>query len=98
MALKTRDAAQGGGSTAAGGGSTHPPPERPRRSGTRWLWGLPVVVVAVAVLAPRWWRLVAHPIIVPATPAAAAREELPRLLARVRAEPRSVDARTELLA
>jgi tetratricopeptide (TPR) repeat protein len=55
-------------------------------------------VVAAAVLAPRWWRLVSHPIVVPATPSAAAREELPRLLARVRAEPRSVDARTELIA
>jgi tetratricopeptide (TPR) repeat protein len=41
---------------------------------------------------------VTHPIVVPATPAAAAREELPRLLALVRAEPRSVDARMELVA
>jgi tetratricopeptide (TPR) repeat protein len=62
----------------------------------KWLWIL--AVAGAAILAPRWWRLVTHPIVVPATPAAAAREELPRLIARVRAEPRSVDARMELMA
>lgn len=96
MALKTRDASRDGGPTASRGHSTRSPREPSHRAWGRWLWALPVA--AAAVLAPRWWRLVSHPIVVPATPAAAAREELPRLLARVQAQPRSVDARMELVA
>jgi Flp pilus assembly protein TadD len=69
---------------------------RPPLSLRRWLWLLPAA--AAVWLAPRWWQLVTHPVVVPATPAAAAREELPRLRARVQAEPRSPQARLELVA
>jgi tetratricopeptide (TPR) repeat protein len=96
MALKMRNASRDGSPTASRGDSTRSPREPSRRAWGKWLWALPVA--AAAVLAPRWWRLVSHPIVVPATPAAAAREELPRLLTRVQAQPRSVDARMELVA
>src|SRR5262245_16289305 len=92
MALKTPDASPGQGRAASDSG----PPDGSRRVWLRWLWLLPIA--GAAILAPRWWRLISHPIAVPATPAAAAREELPRLLAQVRAQPRSVDARMELVA
>jgi tetratricopeptide (TPR) repeat protein len=62
----------------------------------RAIWLL--ALVGAAALAPRWWHVVTHPVVVPATSAAAAREALPRALARVHARPDSVDARLELVA
>src|SRR5436305_978244 len=66
------------------------------RAGKKWLWLMPVL--GALWLAPRWWGLVTHPVRVPPTPVAAAREALPALLLRVSAEPRSPDTRLELVA
>lgn len=57
-----------------------------------------LALVGVVALGPLWWRAVRSSVHVPATPVEAAREGLPRILARVAREPRSVDARLELVA
>jgi tetratricopeptide (TPR) repeat protein len=48
------------------------------------------------VLAPAWWWRVTRTPVAPLTPVELAREGLPRLLARVQAEPRSAEARFDL--